>query len=317
MNVENFVFLIRSFAKPFPVMQHFMKTPLISLFCILNTIFFSAQESKFKLIDKIEKTTIKYANIKSQNGDFGTSSDSLGNFAFEKKSKVIINAVGYQKLSIDLSNENSVIELNPRETLIQEVILLKRKNLNQILIDEFNASKINQYYGLSATRNSAWIIGKYFENKSYKTKFLKSIKVLTKSDVQNAIFNVRIYSVDNYGNPLNELYQENIIALAKKGKHKTEVDLSKTNLQIPENGMFIAVDWIKNDKNLYEYKYTMKGSKEKFLGKSYSPSFGTVPDKNENKTLIFRDNEWKPALKDMMHKTNNYCILAMELTLTD
>ena len=113
-------------------MQHFMKTPLISLFCIFNTIFFSAQESKFKLIDKIEKTPIKYANIKSQNEDFGTSSDSLGNFAFEKKSKVIINAVGYQKLSIDLSNENSVIELNPRETLIQEVILLKRKNLQSL-----------------------------------------------------------------------------------------------------------------------------------------------------------------------------------------
>lgn len=298
-------------------MRHFMKTPIILLFCILTTFFFNAQESKFRLIEKIEKIPIKYANIKSQNADFGTSSDSLGNFVFEKKSKVIINAVGYEKLNIDLANDNSIIELNPRETLIQEVILEKRKNRNQILIDEFNSSKINQYYGLSATRNSAWIIGKFFENKSYKTKYLKSIKVLTKSDVQNAIFNVRIYSVDKYGNPMSEIYQENIIATAKKGKHKTEVDLSKTNLQIPEYGIFIAVDWIKNDKNLYEYKYTMKGSKEKFLGKSYSPAFGAILDRNENKTLILRDNVWKPALKDMMHKSNNYCILAMELILTD
>lgn len=294
-----------------------MKTPLVLLFCIINSISFQAQESRFKLIDKVAKTAIKYANIKSQNDNFGTSSDSLGDFVFDKKSQVLIDAVGYERIALDLANHNSIIELNPKEILIQEIILHQKKNQTAFSIDEFKTSKINQYYGISAKRNSSWIIGKFFENKSYKTKFLKSVKVFTKSEVSNAIFNVRIYSVDDDGNPKNELYQENIIATAKKGKHKTEVNLSDTNLQIPENGVFIAVDWIKNDKNIYEYKYTMKGSSDKLLGQSYSPSFGTVLDQNQNKTLILRDEEWKPALKDMTHKSDKYSILAMELILSD
>ena len=298
-------------------MRHFMKTPLILIFFVLNTFLLNAQISKFVLIDGINKTLIRYANIKSQNSDFGTSSDSLGNFLFEKKSQVLINAVGYEKITLDLTQKNSIIELFPKEKLLQEVILFKRKNQNEILLDEFKASKINQYYGLSATQNSSWIIGKFFENKSYKNKFIKNIKILTKSMVENSIFNVRIYSVDNYGNPLNELYNENIIGIAKKGKHKTNVDLSFSNVIIPENGIFIAVDWIKNQNNLYEYKYTMKNSSEKLLGKSYSPSFGSILSQDENKTKIFRGNNWQPAIKDMTNNTNNYCILAMELTLTD
>ncbi|SFH81952.1 carboxypeptidase-like regulatory domain-containing protein [Halpernia frigidisoli] len=294
-----------------------MKTHLILIFFVLNTFFVNAQLSKFLLIDGIDKTPVIYANIKSQNSDFGTSSDSLGNFFFEKKSQVLINAVGYEKIRLDLTQNNSTIELIPKEKLLQEVILFKRKNQNEILLDEFKASKINQYYGLSATQNSSWIIGKFFGNKSYKNKFLKKIKILTKSNVENAIFNVRVYSVDNYGNPSNELYNKNIIGIAKKGKHKTEVDLSFTNVTIPQSGIFIAVDWIKNQKNLYEYKYTTKNSSEKLLGKSYSPSFGTILNQDENKTKIFRGNNWEPVIKDITTNTNSYCILAMELTLTD
>lgn len=294
-----------------------MKTPLILTFLVLNTFRLNAQLSKFVLIDGVDKTPVRYANIKSPSNDFGTSSDSLGNFFFEKKSQVLINAVGYEKAALDLTNNNSPIELTPKEKLIQEVIVYNRKNQHEILIDELKTSKINQYYGLSGKQNSSWIIGKFFENKTYKTKFVKTIRILTKSNVQNSIFNVRIYSVDNYGTPLNEIYHQNIIGIAKKGTHKTEVDLSFTNLIIPENGIFIALDWIKTEKNLYKYTYRMENSSEKLLGKSYSPSFGTYLSLDKNETQILRENGWKPAIKDMINKSNSYAILAMELTLTD
>ena len=103
----------------------------------------------------------------------------------------------------------------------------------------------------------------------------------------------------------------------KKGRNKTKVDLSKTNIRIPENGIFIAVDWIKIPENIYEYSYSMKDKSGKQKGYSYSPSFGCVLDENSRKTLILRDGKWTKAISDIMKKTDKFCVLAMELTLTD
>lgn len=294
-----------------------MKTLRIITVLLLNSTILLAQNAKFQLIDSLNNSPIKYANIKSVKSDFGTSSDSLGFFDFDKNETAIINAVGYELSEINLQKENSKIKLSKKPIQIEEVLLEKRKNQTEILIDEFKASKINQFYGLSATRNASWIIGKYFENKSYKTKFLNSINVFTTSEIKNTKFNVRIYSVDENNLPKDELYSENIIGIAKKGRNKTKIDLSKTNIQIPKNGIFIAVDWLKVPENIYEYSYTMKNEKGKHKAQSYAPSFGCVLDEDLKKTLILRDNKWTNAIPDIMKKTNKYCIIAMELVLTD
>ena len=295
-------------------MRHFMKTRLILQFLFIFNIFF-VDAQVFKLIDEIDGKPVKYANIKSVNNDSGTSSDSLGLFTFSSNDSIIINAVGYQNKIVYLRNSTSNIKLSVKEIEIPEVVLHKRKNQSEIIIDKIEQINVDQYYGLSNATTS-WIIGNYFKNKSYKTKFLKNISVVTFSNTKNALFNVRLYSVDKNKRPSEELYSQNIIGIAKKGRHKTKVDLSTANIQIPDDGIFIAIDWIKIDKNLYEYNYHMANSEEKLKGKAYSPSFGAISSVDKEKTLIYRENFWNSAVKTIK-KNENYAILLMELTLTD
>lgn len=293
-----------------------MKNLFCSIFIISCFNFLFGQEAKFQLIDEINNIPVKYANIKAEKSDFGTSSDSLGNFIFDKKENIIINAVGYELKSVNLENLNSKILLSPKEIKIGEVTIVKRRNINETVIDSFRKKDIKMSYGLSSKSSWSWIIGNYFENKSYKTKFLKSISVFTNSKIANAKFNVRIYSVDENNEPEKAIHQENIIGIAKKGKNFTTVDLSKTNLQIPQNGIFIAVDWIKTEENKYQQDYTMKGQKGISKSFNFSPYFGCIINSNPKKTQILTNNKWKSALKYYLDK-EVYSVLAMELTLTD
>lgn len=293
-----------------------MRNLICSILFISSLNFLFAQEAKFQLIDEINNIPIKYANIKAENSDFGTSSDSLGNFIFDKKENIIINAVGYELKSVNLENSNSKILLVPKETMISGVTIQKSKNINEIVIDEFKKSDIKISYGLADKSNSSWIIGNYFENKSYKTKFLKSISVFTNSKIKNAKFNIRIYNVNDNNEPQYEIYSKNIIGIAKRGKNITTVDLSKTNLEIPKNGIFIAIDWIKTEENRYEVNQLNTNKKEEIKSYHYSPTFGSMPLQNSKKTQILLNNQWSSGLKYNKDR-GTYMTLAMELTLTD
>ena len=291
------------------------------IYLVLLTIFGSgfifAQNSRFQLIDELNDSPVKYANVKAIISDFGVSSDSLGYFEFDKNQDILINAVGYELKQISLKNQVSQIKLTKKPLPIEEVVVLKRKGKNELVVGHFDTSEIKQFYGMSGDKNGGWIIGKYFENKFYKTRFLKSITVYTVSEVRAAKFNIRLYKVDKNGNPESEIYSENILGIAKKGSKKTQIDLSITNVTIPENGIFIAVDWLKIEENVHEYTYTMKGEKGKKKGQSYSPSFGTVLDNNSRKTLILMGRDWIPSVSDMMKESSKFCSLAMELVLED
>ncbi|WP_187478197.1 hypothetical protein [Amniculibacterium sp. G2-70] len=263
-------------------------------------------------MDSIDQKPIVYANIQQINTQFGASSDEFGVFSFENDSKVLINAAGYELKTIDLPKQNTIIKLQPKEKLIEEVVLGKRKNKNYIVIDEFRKIKINSYFVCNGELKIIGGIGKYFESKSYPLKFLKSLRILTKSEVSNVKFNIRLFSVDENGDPKDELSHENIIGVAKKGKHKTEVDLSHLNLRMPEHGIFINFEWLRLDENTIERLFVYKDNKK--LQKYIMPEIGLINSKIPNTTFYQKSKNSFSKFKYIDAKIKN---IAMELTLTD
>lgn len=143
---------------------------------------------------------------------------------------------------------------------------------------------------------------------------MKSIKVLTKSDVKDAQFNIRFYEVDDKGEPGDYLYSKNSPGVARKGKKITEIDLSDLNLQFPKKGFFIAVEWLIIEQNKHDFTYTQKGSRKKLKGLSFEPSFGAdSPDKAQN-SWIFTQGKWR-QLKGNTLNTQN--LIAIELSLNN
>jgi CRISPR/Cas system-associated exonuclease Cas4 (RecB family) len=297
-----------------------MKKLLAIIFLLISNLCFS--QLKSVIIDSETKEKIPYVNIWVENENIGTTSNEKGEFKLEIDSPKIIlfSAIGFETKKISSDLIKNILELKPQTTELDEVIISSKKLSKEFTIGEFKKSKINSYFSCGI---KPWIVARLFkyQDEFDETPFLKKITIVTKSDVKNSKFNIRLYGVNQNGEPENYIYNQNIIGIAKKGKKLTEIDVSKLNIEFPEKGFFIAIEWLIIEGNKYEYKYTMKGSRKKLKDISYEPSIGIVPaETNENS---FRYNQgkmiriWKNNNETMKRYRNKYNMLAIELTLTN
>ncbi|HIQ57417.1 TPA: carboxypeptidase-like regulatory domain-containing protein [Candidatus Gracilibacteria bacterium] len=296
-----------------------MKKLLAITFLLISNLCFS--QLKSVIIDSETKEKIPYVNIWVENESIGTTSNEKGEFELEIEStKVILfSAIGFETKKISSDLIKSILELKPLVTELDEIIIKSKKLTKEVTIGEFKKSKINFYFACGIT---PWITARYFryEKKYNETPFLNKISVLTKSKVKDSKFNIRLYTINSKGEPDNYIYDENIIGIAEKGKKITEIDISKLNIEFPENGFFIAIEWLIIESNKFEYNYTMQGSKKKLKGISYEPKIGTVPAETDENSWIFNQGKWRKVWKNVgtsKKYEEKYSLIAIELTLTN
>ena len=267
---------------------------------------------KSVLIDLNTKAKIPYVNIWLENENVGTTSNENGEFeliANDSNKIIVFSAIGYQTKRIKAGDIKSILELIPNMTVLQEVFIRSKKGNRELKIDSFKKSETNSYFSNGGT---PWMVAKFFAWKDdYKaTPFLKKINILTDSKVKNASFNIRLYSVNEKGEPGVYLYDKNIIGNARKGKTITEVDLSNLDIQFPENGLFIAYEWLIIESNRNIQTYTNQGSNKKLEEVRYEPKIATFKGDKENNSWSYTKGIWKKW-------SVRYFLLAMDLTLTN
>lgn len=296
-----------------------MKKLLAITFLIISNLCFS--QLKSVIINSETKEKIPYVNIWVENENIGTTSNEKGEFELEIENRKIIlfSAIGYKTKKISSNSINSILELEPLTTQLDEVIISSKKLTQELIIGKFKKSKINHYFGSGI---KPWITARFFkyDNQYKQTPFLKKIRLLTKSDVRDSKFNIRLYRVNENGEPENYIYDQNIIAIARKGKKTTQIDISELNIEFPENGFFIAIEWLIIENNKYEYKYAMEGSRKKHEGISYEPAMGTIPAETDENSWIFNQGKWRKVWKNegtTKKYEEKYSLMAIELTLTN
>lgn len=296
-----------------------MKKSFVILLLLSSNFIFS--QLKGVIINSETKEKIPYVNIWVENLSIGTTSNEEGEFSLnvDNSKTILFSALGFETKKTKSNSIQMIVELKPQITELKEIVVKSKKLTRQLGIGEFEQSKINHYFACGTT---PWIAARYFDYKeSYNnTPFLKKIRLLTKSDVKDSKFNIRLYGVNENGEPENYIYDENIIGIAKKGKKITEIDISDLNIQFPEKGFFISIEWLIIESNKYEYTYTMKGSKKKLLGISYEPSIGTIPSETDKNSWIFNQGKWRKVWKNnssIKSYKDKYGLLAIELILTN
>lgn len=297
-----------------------MKKLLALTILLISNLGFG--QLKAVIVNSETKEKISYVNIWIENEDIGTTSNEKG--AFELKinsSKIILfSAIGFETKRINSDSIKNILELKPIVTELDEVIIKSKKLTQELIIGKFKKTKINYYFSSGI---KPWIIARFFDyDKDYdKTPFLKKISILTNSDVKDSKFSIRLYSVNENGAPENYIYDKNIIGIAKKGKKTTEIDISKLNIEFPENGFFIAIEWLIIENNKYEYKYTIEGSRKKFEGISYEPAIGTIPAETDENSWVFNQGKWRKVWKNselhLKKYKDKFGLVAIELTLTN
>jgi hypothetical protein len=296
-----------------------MKKLLAFIILLISNLCFG--QLKSVIIDSETKEKIPYVNIWVENENIGTTSNEKGEFELEiDYAKIILfSAIGFETKKISSDSINKTLELKPLTTELDEIIISAKKLTQELIIGKFKKSKINHYFSSGI---KPWITARFFKyNDKYdKTPFLKRIRLLTSSDVKNSKFNIRLYSVNENGEPENYIYDQNIIGIAKKGKKTTEIDISELNIEFPETGFFIAIEWLIIENNKYEYKYTLEGSRKKLKGISYEPAIGTVTIEVDENSWIFNQGKWRKVVKTVgtnKEYEEKYMVMAIQLTLTN
>lgn len=296
-----------------------MKELFFITFLLITSLCFG--QLKSVIINSETKETIPYVNIWIENENVGTTSNENGEFELDVSgSKIIVfSAIGFETKKIASNEIKSILALKPQTTLLDEVVIILKKQNEKLVIGTFNKSEINHYF---SSGSKPWIIAKYFEFKEdySETPFLNKIKLLTNSEIQNSKFNIRLYSIGENGQPDDYIYDENIIGTAQKGKRVTEVDISDVNIAFPKEGFFIAIEWLIIDDNIHKYSYKIKGSRKRLKAVSYEPSVGTIPSESEHNSWGFIKGKWGRVWKNIPTSNSyksKYNVLAIELTLTD
>lgn len=241
---------------------------LIWIFLIVSHFAFSQIRGVVK--DSISGEPISYVNISVENETVGTTSEADRSFSLDiKDEKVLIfSALGFETKK--LSSKSEVILLKPKVFELKEVVIEQPKFKKEIEIGNFNKP-----LGYHISGDLEWSNSKFFkyETTYEQTKFVKKIKITTRSKVNNAKFKIRIFSVNKEGSPEDDLLYEDIIVTVKKGKRKNIIDISNLKLVFPEEGLFIAYEVLKIESNKYEFKYTENESKKLIKKIYYAPDF--------------------------------------------
>jgi hypothetical protein len=290
-----------------------MRNLLITLLFLISNISFC--QISAVVIDSKTKESIPYVNIWVENENNGTSSDDNGNFSLSVNGikKIVFSAIGYETKKVLSNLIKGNIELNQISTVLDEVVIYTKKKSRELVLGKFDESKIKNFI---TSRLNPIIIARHFnyKKKYEKTPFLKSIEVLTLSNKKNAIFNVRLYHLNENSEPGEYVFNENIIAKSKKRTKRVQIDLSKFDIMFPEKGFFIALEWLIIEKNAH--KFEIKNKKYKI----YNPNFGIVLKKTNEDSWIYEKGKWNRVnhTQNLNGQTTElYELLAVELTLTN
>jgi hypothetical protein len=272
--------------------------------------------------DSKTKEPISFVNIGVENQNIGVSANENGEFVLPNLKSddiVIFSAVGYKILKINAEKFPQTIFLEQQIIDLGEVLVKPRKSKYSISIGKINKKKVDAFF---ANRGLPQITAKFipYTESISTTRFLKSIKIVTRSEIKNSIFNVRLYTPNEKGEPSAIYYDQNIIGTCEKGKKITEINVENLNIRFPESGLFVGAEWLIIDQNKFIYEYFEKGKKEKIKKTEYSPWFGGSMEKENFGWTYLKNSKWHKQMQwptDFKENKGKYNTLAVELLLTD
>jgi hypothetical protein len=287
---------------------------LIGALIFLN--FIVSAQVKGIVVDENSKP-VSYVNIWVENENIGTTSEENGNFSItvaDKNKYLIFSALGFETQKVKVSEADKV-RMKGIAFQLDEVVISKSRSTVEI---EIGGSKNINHSHLSG--GAPWIYAKRFNysNDFSKTPFIKNTIIFTKSEIKNATFKLRIFEVNKEGTPGLDLLNEDIIVIVKKGKRENKIDLTKYDLVIPKNGIFIAFEWMIIESNKYKFEYKERNSNKIKEMITFAPSVVCNPVELEN-TFEYRGGRWiqrKKIVSENKYK-NKVTEPAINLTLTN
>jgi hypothetical protein len=313
--------LIAGCCQQCPKMREF-KNKVLGLVFIIFTLTGQAQSIK-TVKDSLTNKPVPYVNIWVENEMIGTTSGENGEFHFSKSPSdkiIILSSIGYKTKKVQYKDNLTTIYLTPDVIQLKEIVITGDRKSSTTIIGDFKKSIVRHYFACSGY---PYMTGKYFPySESYaKTPYLGKIEVLTASDIKDAKFNIRLYTMNESGVPDILIFNENILCTAKKGTNLTAVDISDKLIEIPRTGVLVAIEFLIIESNRHLYEYTMVNQKEKLEGIRYEPKIGTIPAESGENSWQYNKGKWDRTTRATYSKLPEYrdkfTETSVKLTLTN
>lgn len=289
-----------------------MKT-IITLLLLTNIAF---SQSKFIVLDSLTKKPIPYINAWSGNDFVGFSSDKNGKIKIkgnDKNLELTFFSAAYKLKKIKLNEINKVVLLQPKETITDKSVVLKKEVENYLPGKNVAFSFKNKFL----SPKGPIIIAQYvpFSSEMIQTPFLNKLEFginLTKKDI---VYKIRFFNVDKNLQPSTELISKEITQVFKKSAYldsngdyvykevNNQVDLSNYKIKIPTTGLFISIE-------VLQFENMTKKTKDKNGKEHKSNLINLLVEKDENIIqYIYQNSRW--------NKDESESKIIMKISLTN
>ena len=226
---------------------------LIALFFVAIVPFANAQKAEIKgvIIDKDTKEPLPFTSIGLKNEQIGALSNEHGQFVVPAPSQntadsLVVVALGYGRRAVLVKRGVAVasltIELPKRAVALGNVTVKAGKVKNLGLGSRSDDPGEGMIQGLPGSQYAFFV-------KNEKKKRLGNVRTVSFYIGENGFprepFRVRLYKADgNYNAPNTDLLTENVVVSAPQGGQWYTVDLTPYNIIAPEEGFFVAMEWV-------------------------------------------------------------------------
>jgi hypothetical protein len=203
------------------------------------------------IVDKDTKEPLPFTSIGLKDEQIGALSNEHGLFIVPAPTKsaqdtLLVMALGYYRKTMIVKRgvalDNVVIEVPKRAVELQGVTVRAGKIKNLGLGARTNDPGEGMIQGLPGSQYAFFV-------KNDKNKRLGNVRTVSFYIGENGFprepFRVRLYKADgNYNAPNTDLLTENVVVSAPQGGQWYTVDLTPYNIMAPEEGFFVAMEWV-------------------------------------------------------------------------
>ena len=235
------------------MLSMYIRPIFIVLFLVITAISGWAQQVQIKgiIIDKETKEPLPFSSVGLKIEQVGALSNEHGLFIVPAPTKnaddsLVVVALGYARRAVlvrrGVAVLNLTIEVPKRAVELSNVTIKAGKIKNLGLGARAKNPGEGMIQGLPGSQYAFFV-------KNTKNKRLGNVRTVSFYIGENGFprepFRVRLYKADgNYNAPNTDLLTENVVVSAPQGGQWYTVDLTPYNIVAPEEGFFVAMEWV-------------------------------------------------------------------------
>ncbi|HEV7351483.1 carboxypeptidase-like regulatory domain-containing protein [Telluribacter sp.] len=222
--------------------------------CFLVSGTALGQSVQGRVVNDITYAPVAYALVTNSTATTGVYTDTSGLFRWPgAREALVIAAPGYETKQVQTYSPGTLLVVS----LVEKPLVLKEipvpTNRSPAVVQKGAWRKRPRGYVSSCEAHQPREVALFIPNEKQETGILRKVSFYVSSQgKQGAPVRVRVYK-NNNGEPGEDLLDENVVTTPRRRWYRwKEVPVGRYNLPVPQEGFFVALEWLHTADSNYE-----------------------------------------------------------------